>query len=71
MSDEEDYILPAFVDYPYQFTVGDRVIWDRFGKSVIFEVKEVLHTRTGDVRLVLSSGHGSIELASECELSFA
>jgi hypothetical protein len=63
-------LLPVFVKWPYQFAVGDSVVSARFGNASKFEVTDVLHRRTGDIVYVLSSGHGTMHLAPEEELSF-
>lgn len=65
MSDEEDILAP-FVDYSYEFTVGDKV---KFG-IMSGHVTEVLHARDGTVRYaVVDDEHQCLHLCWETEMS--
>lgn len=66
MQDEEDILAP-FVDYSYEFAVGDEV---KFG-IMKGHVKEVLHARDGTVRCaVVDDEYECLHLRWETELSF-
>lgn len=64
-------ILPVFLKWSYQFTVGDSVFHEDYGRGMRFRVKEVLHARDGAIRLVLYGEPAITEIANENQLTFA